>query len=304
MADDHDEHEEFDPKDLKEHEEATKVKNINKIELGRWEMDTWYYSPFPEEFRQCEKLWFCEFCLKFMKSATTLARHQKKCELRHPPGNEIYRDGKVSVFEVCGHKDKVYCQNVCFIAKLFLDHKTLYYDTDPFLFYIVTECDERGCHIVGYFSKEKNSADGYNLSCILTLPPFQRRGHGKFMMAFSYELSKREGKPGTPERPLSDLGYIGYRSYWMRVVLHELKQAAGRMSIKEMTFKTGILKEDLIGTLQALNFIRYWKGQHVVNVTPKTIEEHLQNQSNVLDVIIDPAKLDWEPATEGMYAGH
>ena len=86
------EHEEFDPKDLKEHEEATKVKNINKIELGRcvvvcvsgnrlcdrcrWEMDTWYYSPFPEEFRQCEKLWFCEFCLKFMKSATTLARHQ------------------------------------------------------------------------------------------------------------------------------------------------------------------------------------------------------------------------------------
>ena len=63
---------------------------------------------------------------------------QKKCELRHPPGNEIYRDGKISVFEVCGHKDKVYCQNVCFIAKLFLDHKTLYYDTDPFLFYIVS----------------------------------------------------------------------------------------------------------------------------------------------------------------------
>ena len=46
------------------------------------------------------------------------------------------------------------------------------------------------------------------------------------------------------------------------------------------------------------------QGQHVVNVTPKTIEEHLQNQSNVLDVIIDPSKLDWEPATEGMYAGH
>lgn len=39
------------------------------------------------------------------------------------------------------------------MAKLFLDHKTLYYDVDLFLFYILCECDERGCHMVGYFSK-------------------------------------------------------------------------------------------------------------------------------------------------------
>lgn len=30
-------------------------------------------------------------------------------------------------------------------------------------------------HIVGYFSKEKNSAEGNNLACILTLPPYQRK---------------------------------------------------------------------------------------------------------------------------------
>ena len=29
-------------------------------------------------------------------------------------------------------------------VKLFLDHKTLYYDTDPFLFYVMCECDNRG----------------------------------------------------------------------------------------------------------------------------------------------------------------
>ena len=32
------------------------------------------------------------------------------------------------------------------------------------------EVDSLGCHIVGYFSKEKVSEDGYNLACILTLP--------------------------------------------------------------------------------------------------------------------------------------
>jgi len=34
----------------KEHEELTKVKNISKIQIGSYEVDTWYYSPFPEEF--------------------------------------------------------------------------------------------------------------------------------------------------------------------------------------------------------------------------------------------------------------
>ena len=48
----------------------------------------------------------------------------------------------------------MYChllQNLCLLAKLFLDHKTLYYDVDPFLFYILTEVDDTGAHIVGYF---------------------------------------------------------------------------------------------------------------------------------------------------------
>lgn len=46
------------------------------------------------------------------------------------------------------------------LAKLFLDHKTLYYDVEPFLFYILTETDASGCHIVGYFSKEKSRCGG------------------------------------------------------------------------------------------------------------------------------------------------
>lgn len=50
----------------------------------------------------------------------------------------------IKVFEVDGFEERIYCQNLCYIAKLFLDHKTLYFDVDPFLFYVLCEVDERG----------------------------------------------------------------------------------------------------------------------------------------------------------------
>lgn len=42
--------------------------------------------------------------------------------------------------------------------------------------------------------QEKESPDGNNVACILTLPPYQRRGYGKFLIAFS------EWLPFCPER--------------------------------------------------------------------------------------------------------
>eukprot|EP00163_Fabomonas_tropica_P005072 TRINITY_DN1453_c0_g1_i4.p1 TRINITY_DN1453_c0_g1~~TRINITY_DN1453_c0_g1_i4.p1 ORF type:complete len:290 (-),score=63.14 TRINITY_DN1453_c0_g1_i4:749-1618(-) len=74
----------------KEFAESTKVKNINSIEFGRYDIDTWYFSPYPEEFAKQSKLYMCEFCLKYMKKKRTLLRHKMKCELRHPPGMYIY----------------------------------------------------------------------------------------------------------------------------------------------------------------------------------------------------------------------
>lgn len=123
------------------------------IEFGKYEIQTWYSSPYPPEYSRLQKLYICEFCLKYMRSKNILQRHTKKCGWFHPPANEIYRKDNLSVFEVDGNVSKLFCQNLCLLAKLFLDHKTLYYDVEPFLFYILTKNDEKGCHLVGYFSK-------------------------------------------------------------------------------------------------------------------------------------------------------
>ena len=65
-----------------------------------------------------------------------------KCKMRHPPGDEIYRDGSVSIFEVDGRKNKIYCQNLCLLSKMFLDHKSLFYDVEPFLSNIFSHAAE------------------------------------------------------------------------------------------------------------------------------------------------------------------
>ncbi|KAL0984274.1 hypothetical protein UPYG_G00139300 [Umbra pygmaea] len=271
---------------------------IKTILFGRYELDTWYHSPYPEEYARLGRLYVCEFCLKYMKSQTILRRHMAKCVWKHPPGDEVYRKGAISVFEVDGKKNKIYCQNLCLLAKLFLDHKTLYYDVEPFLFYVMTEADNTGCHLVGYFSKEKNSFLNYNVSCILTMPQYMRQGYGKMLIDFSYLLSKVEEKVGSPERPLSDLGLISYRSYWKEVLLRYMYNFQGKeISIKEISQETAVNPVDIVSTLQSLQMLKYWKGKHLVLKRQDLIDEwkakETKRGSN--NKTIDPHSLKWTP---------
>uniref|UniRef100_A0A671XRB8 Histone acetyltransferase n=1 Tax=Sparus aurata TaxID=8175 RepID=A0A671XRB8_SPAAU len=270
---------------------------IKTIVFGRYELDTWYHSPYPEEYARLGRLYMCEFCLKYMKSQTILRRHMAKCVWKHPPGDEIYRKGNISVFEVDGKKNKIYCQNLCLLAKLFLDHKTLYYDVEPFLFYVMTEADNTGCHLVGYFSKEKNSFLNYNVSCILTMPQYMRQGYGKMLIDFSYLLSKVEEKVGSPERPLSDLGLISYRSYWKEVLLRYLNNFQGKeISIKEISQETAVNPVDIVSTLQSLQMLKYWKGKHLVLKRQDLIDDWKAKETKRGNSkTIDPTALKWTP---------
>ncbi|KAG0209439.1 hypothetical protein BGX28_010322 [Mortierella sp. GBA30] len=300
------------------------VAAIKKIQFGDWEIDTWYVAPYPEEYSQHPILYICEFCLKYMKSSFMAVRHRLKCAMRHPPGDEIYREGNISIFEVDGRKNKIYCQNLCLMAKMFLDHKTLYYDVEPFLFYVMTESGDLGCHFVGYFSKEKRSAMDYNVSCILTLPIHQRKGYGNLLIDFSYLLTKRENKTGSPEKPLSSLGLLSYRSYWKSVLYHRLlaihkeENRKNRVSIDELSQETAMTVDDIVTTLQTNNMIRAVpppksqdskpRGKHGRNRTNsipplrheivvdwKEVEAYCQKVAQKGYPTINPAKLKWTP---------
>uniref|UniRef100_A0A452HWP4 histone acetyltransferase n=1 Tax=Gopherus agassizii TaxID=38772 RepID=A0A452HWP4_9SAUR len=267
------------------------------IEFGKYEIQTWYSSPYPQEYARLSKLYLCEFCLKYMKSKNILLRHSKKCGWFHPPANEIYRRNDLSVFEVDGNVSKIYCQNLCLLAKLFLDHKTLYYDVEPFLFYVLTKNDEKGCHLVGYFSKEKLCQQKYNVSCIMIMPQYQRQGFGRFLIDFSYLLSRREGQAGSPEKPLSDLGRLSYLAYWKSVILEYLYcHHEKHISIKGMSRATGMCPHDIATTLQQHSMIDRREDRFVIIRREKLISSHMEKlKANPRVNEVDPESLRWTP---------
>ncbi|KAK3619086.1 Histone acetyltransferase [Elasticomyces elasticus] len=333
---------------------ASKIKCIN---FGQYEIDTWHAAPYPEEYSRNKHLYICEFCLKYMSSDYVAWRHKLKCAAKHPPGDEIYRskvtnpetgaENTLSFFEVDGRRNPLYCQNLCLLAKLFLGSKTLYYDVEPFLFYIMTENDEFGCHFVGYFSKEKRgcgpapptnlhiseesqhpqanggaeandgqafdfgtSIPGNNVSCILVLPVHMRRGFGRVLIEFSYLLTKVEGRTGSPEKPLSDMGLVSYRSYWRSVLskllLRYQEQEAYRgadeqLSIVQIAKETGMTPDDIISTLEALrSLVRDpITRRYALRLDFEYMREYVEKHEKKAHILLDPEKLCWTPYVMG-----
>jgi histone acetyltransferase SAS3 len=299
---------------------------VRKIVFRNFEIDTWYTAPYPEEYSRSKTLYICEHCLKYMNSPISYDRHQlKNCNFsnNHPPGLEIYRDPatRILIWEVDGRKNINYCQNLCLLAKLFLNSKTLYYDVEPFIFYILTEIDSINpstYHFVGYFSKEKLNNSDYNVSCILTLPIYQRKGYGNLLIDFSYLLSRNEFRFGTPEKPLSDLGLLSYRNYWRVSVAYTLKRlykkylnnAADRctnlsVSVENISKLSGMIPSDVIVGLEQLDSLikNPQTNSYAIVFNMKKINHEINKWELKKYVKLDHTKLLWKPMLFGPSGG-
>lgn len=101
--------------------EITRVKNLNRLQIGRHEVEAWYFSPYPKEYAHLPVLYICEFCLSFFPSQFMFSRHRKRCAMLHPPGNEIYRHEDISFYEIDGKRQLTWCRNLSLLSKCFLD---------------------------------------------------------------------------------------------------------------------------------------------------------------------------------------
>lgn len=309
------------------------LSRIKRIIIGSHEIDTWYTAPYPEEYSKQEVLYLCQHCLRYMSSEYIAKRHALKCRLKRPPGREIYRSpsNAISVYEVDGAISTQYCQNLCLLAKMFLNSKTLYYDVPAFRFYVLTENEkEEPVHddhkekqaggdiarMVGYFSKEKkpDKDHPYNLSCILSMPTAQRKGYGNFLIDFSYLLSRTEGKSGTPEKPLSELGLLAYRNYWKLAICNALKglgygvgdsgrrssSAPRTVSIKELSRRTGMTPGDVTCALERLDFLVRDGETHRYGlcIDPKVVHLVVEKWENKGYERVDEVRLIWCPPME------
>lgn len=189
------------------------------IHTYKYKIKTLHTGLFPESLQTAEDLYICDLCLQGMLLKRQFEDHKKTCQMLKPPGNEIYCDNekRISVFEVDALKNPSYCRMLCSWARCYIDHKALWMDIEPFLFYVLVKRDVDGKknHFVGYFSKQKYQHSQCNLCCLLILPCYQGDGYGRFMVDFSFLLSKVEKVPGTPERPLSDAADVLYYKYYI-----------------------------------------------------------------------------------------
>lgn len=142
------------------------------------------------------------------------------------------------------------------------------------------------------------SWDNNNLACILIFPPWQRKGLGALLIAVSYEISRREKTIGGPEKPISDLGKMGYIKYWSSEVARYLldveadRKNKGVVSLDDISTGTWICVEDCLAALKHMNIAvaaGVGKGEvQRVRIDKERLREWTKTTKTSLEPILDP----------------
>lgn len=137
------------------------------------------------------------------------------------------------------------------------------------------------------------------------------------MIEFSYLLSQREGKLGSPEKPLSDLGLLGYRSYWAEKIVETVLAAGEEISVDEIAQATSITHADVMNTCvpchashvrlftdcrpsrpsvrcTTLQLFKHYKGQHIICLSDAVLERYDKSKAKRRRRIFKEY-LNWRP---------
>ncbi|KAL9099732.1 MAG: hypothetical protein Q9163_004810 [Psora crenata] len=259
--------------------------NIHQVVLGDILFRTWYPSFYPEGLvgKEVDTLYICQWCFKYSTDVSHFLTHVRLCphNVNGPPGRLIYLQDQHSIYRVDGEEHQLFAQNLSLFAKLFLDNKSVFFDVSCFDYYLLvrhppsSEASTLGPQIIGFFSKEKMSWDNNNVACILIFPPWQRKGLGKILMGVSYELSRREGRYGGPERPLSELGRRGYMQFWeARIAKTVLAMKGKKMtSVSDLARECWVLSEDVAASLKEMGVLGPKRKDGSVCISKKAVRE-------------------------------
>lgn len=125
--------------------------------------------------------------------------------------------------------------------------------------------------------------------------------NAKYLSYFpGYLLSKEEGQPGTPEKPLSDLGRVSYHAYWKSVILEFLYDYKEKpFTLEDIAHTTGMHMNDIAATFQLLGFVRYLPNNESMKlglcINWNKVDNHMKKVRSRPRLEIDPECLRWTP---------
>ncbi|KAJ5141451.1 hypothetical protein N7526_002446 [Penicillium atrosanguineum] len=237
-------------------------RNVQSVVLGDLLFKPWYQSIYPEDLvaKDAECLHVCRWCFRYSCDRVAFAEHTRECVYRtKPPGTKVYDHSGYAVWEVDGEEHKLFGQNLSLFAKLFLDHKTVFFDVATFLYYILTFTDPdnpENYHVLGFYSKEKLSWDSNNLACICVFPPYQHRQLGKLLMG-AKKATIASGPSGS-----QDICYAANvakaKTQSLAISPKPPKRDPPRetMTVEEVGQATGMLAEDVITAIKFMGVVQ------------------------------------------------
>lgn len=97
-------------------------------------------------------------------------------------------------------------------------------------------------------------------------------------MGASYVLSRRDGRVGGPEKPLSELGRRSYLRFWEARVAKELLASRNKSSltIDELALRCWMLPDDVLAAVQQMGILEARKKADGVNVCKEKLREWMK----------------------------